>query len=664
MESFLQDKITLHCGDCISVLSNMPDNSVDSCVCDPPYHLTSIVKRFGNETMSTSQRRFAKTGGADRLPGTDQYGRLSTGFMGKKWDGGDIAFRTEVWEQVFRVLKPGGHLAAFSGTRTYHRMACAIEDAGFEIRDQIGWAYGSGFPKSHDVSKGIDRTLGAERDKVPPRSIIGHQRNNGNVRPYMDDPEHMTVSDIPATAEAQQWSGWGTALKPAFEPIVFCSKPLTVRQFIAIYLEVIAMEMAECLSLSAIDAAKIFTDSQARSKKVEADIVLAHAKMHVLESIETASFVELLSTSIRASCADQEEMPASSALENAKENGNQSTTREQTTHFGEVEDFLKRLTDITMSVLTGDTSENIATSWSKFSVDVLSERSMYTIATATRLIIGLKTLKSSLQQSTSEDTGSFSPSWQSIVLARKPLSEATVAANVLRWGTGAINVDGCRVGDFDPDEMVAELMSRFGETSAERRYSENGSTNFALTPGPRGGSPKGRWPANLVHDGSEEVLVAFPDAAGQQGALTGNEPSATFCGDVYGKMARTQASTPRGDGGSSARFFYNAKADSDDRIGSKHPTVKPVDLMQWLVRLVTPPGGMVLDLFAGTGTTGEAAWREGMSATLIEREEEYQDDIRRRMALTTAGPEERARESIKAKTKDKPVDAGPLFGGT
>jgi DNA modification methylase len=167
----------------------------------------------------------------------------------------------------------------------------------------------------------------------------------------------------------------------------------------------------------------------------------------------------------------------------------------------------------------------------------------------------------------------------------------------------------------------------------------------------------------LPNLGSEEVIAAFPDAPGQQGALTGNEPSPTFSGShIYGSMARTEASTPRGDVGSAARFFYTAKADADDRLGSKHPTVQPVDLMQWLVRLVTPKGGLVLDPFAGTGTTAEACFREGMRCVLVERETEYQSDIRRRMALVLAGPDERLRESIKAKTKDRPVDAGPLFG--
>jgi site-specific DNA-methyltransferase (adenine-specific) len=172
---------------------------------------------------------------------------------------------------------------------------------------------------------------------------------------------------------------------------------------------------------------------------------------------------------------------------------------------------------------------------------------------------------------------------------------------------------------------------------------------------------KGRWPSNLIHDGSEEVVAAFPDSDGQQGAVTGSEPSAKTA-TVWGSMHRVPGDSrePRNDSGSAARFFYSAKADADDRIGSKHPTVKPVDLMQYLVRLITPPHGTVIDPFAGTGTTGEAAWREGMHAVLIEAEPEYQNDIRRRMKLCMAGPDERLRESIKA--KNLPYDPGPLFG--
>ena len=151
--------IELKLGDCLEVLKTIPDNSIDSVITDPPYHLTSIVKRFGKEDSAPAQF------------GTDgAYARASKGFMGKEWDGGDIAFRTEVWSECYRVLKPGGHLLAFSHSRTYHRMAVAVEDSGFEIRDQIMWVYGSGFPKSLNIGKAIDKIEGNEREVIKVRT--------------------------------------------------------------------------------------------------------------------------------------------------------------------------------------------------------------------------------------------------------------------------------------------------------------------------------------------------------------------------------------------------------------------------------------------------------------------------------------------------------------
>lgn len=412
----------------------MPDNSVDSVVTDPPYALVSIVKRFANSPRS------------ERTENTENpYGRTGRGFMGQRWDTGATAHAVEFWAEVLRVLKPGGHLVAFAGTRTYHRLAVAVEDAGFEIRDMVSWAYGSGFPKSHNVSKGIDRELGAERRVVAQgkpvrRMILGADQNKGGWE-KTNGREFVPTETAAGSAEAAEWEGWGTALKPAVEPIC---------------------------------------------------------------------------------------------------------------------------------------------------------------------------------------------------LARKPLSEKTVAANVLKWGTGAINIDGCRVGDFggtrkanpDPD---SKTVNAFG----------NGLNGGGVAP-----IDAGRFPANVVHDGSAEILDAFPDlhGAGQDLGAGGAREMGRF-----------------GDAGNAARFFYTAKADAHDRAGSKHPTVKPVDLMQWLVRLVTPKGGLVLDPFAGTGTTAEAAFREGMRCALVEREAEYQDCIRRRMRLVLSGPDERRRESIKAKTKDQPIDPGPLF---
>lgn len=408
---FLDGRVLLHAGDCLDVLSAMPENSVDAVVTDPPYHLTSIVERFGSADAKPT-----KAAGA-----TDVYKRSAAGFMGKEWDGGDIAFQPDTWRAVLRVLKPGGYILAFASSRGFGRMSVAIEDAGFINHPMFGWIFGSGFPKATRI-------------------------------------------------KAEGFDGFrygGQASKPALEPIY---------------------------------------------------------------------------------------------------------------------------------------------------------------------------------------------------MGQKPFSEATGTANILRWGTGAVNIDDCRVGTEDEvREGASKLRSRYreGEASADRRYADVGGTNFAMKPGPRGGSPLGRWPANVIHDGSDVVLDAFPEAPGQQRTV-GPEHGAKDSVNVYGDYGARDEFGPRGDAGSAARFFYSAKADADDRIGSKHPTVKPLDLIQYLVRYITPPGGIVLDPFAGTGTTGEAAFREGMRAVLIEREPEYQADIARRMELAQ-NPTKRA---AVAKTKNnlQGAEGTPLFG--
>jgi len=465
------ERITVRHGDSREVLKGFPDNHFDSVVTDPPYALTSIVKRFGKP-------------GAAPAKGNAAYMRASAGFMGQAWDNGETAFDPEFWAEVLRVLKPGGHVAAFSGTRTYHRMACAIEDAGFEIRDQLAWTYGSGFPKSHDVSKGIDKKLGCERTKVridasavrnPKTSGAGRDGAEGSSRPFIESAMargfHEAVSDEAVSDEAGQWQGWGTALKPAWEPIC---------------------------------------------------------------------------------------------------------------------------------------------------------------------------------------------------LGRKPLV-GTVAANVLAFGAGALNIDGCRVQYASDDDRTAAAAAAAAAAAHRSGQDSAGVVDFA------GRDPAslstfmqkaalGRWPANIILDGSDEVAALFPDtASGGYPPEGGQRSHGTTFGAPNARGERRFTSSE----GSAARFFYTAKADAGDRIGSKHPTVKPVDLMQWLVRLITPPGGLVLEPFAGSGTTGEAAFREGMRCVMIEREANFVADIERRIGLLMAGPEERSRSAIKAKIADGRVkdDAGPLFGG-
>jgi site-specific DNA-methyltransferase (adenine-specific) len=278
------------------------------------------------------------------------------------------------------------------------------------------------------------------------------------------------------------------------------------------------------------------------------------------------------------------------------------------------------------------------------------------------------------------------PSCELIVLARKPLSENTIGANFEKWGTGGLNIEGCRV------PCTETAADRVEEASMNKRYADKGSTSFSALPGKRRGRPLrvidpkleangsvyagrqkpgsgfdggskamgttdlGRWPANVITDGSEEVFSAFPNAPGQLFA-TGSKYRPKQGTAVYGDYGERPDRDPIGDSGSAARFFYSAKADADDRLGFTHPTIKPLDLIRYLVRLITPPGGTCLDPFAGTGTLGEAAYQEGMKAILIEREAEYQAMIRERIRIMQEGGY--ARDVAKMRP---PKDPGLLFG--
>ncbi len=394
--------MTVLLGDCRQVLRTMADNSVDAIITDPPYEL---------------------------------------GFMGKSWDSTGVAYDIAVWQECLRVLKPGGHLLAFGGSRTYHRLAVAIEDAGFQIRDQIMWVYGSGFPKSLNISKAIDKAAGAEREIIG--SYETHDIRNAGL---MDRKGSMTVEiTAPATDEAKQWEGWGTALKPAHEPIV---------------------------------------------------------------------------------------------------------------------------------------------------------------------------------------------------MARKPF-DGTVANNVLVHGTGGINIDGCRIETNDKWEATG----RQSAPSQTLMGGFDGSLNVSVSTT----HSQGRFPANFIHDGSDEVLELFPQSNGGAFPKKSNVPTGRHYEGGWGAVdngSRTEMGN-----GSAARFFYCAKASKKDRnegldgfndrvaggmqgrsngsLGSitmnknHHPTVKPTDLMRYLCRLVTPPNGMVLDPFTGSGSTGKAATLEGFNFIGIEQSAEY-----------------------------------------
>lgn len=389
-------------------------------------------------------RRFAAEGARFDACVTDPPYELS--FMGRAWDGTGIAFQPETWRAVYDALKPGAHLLAFGGTRTFHRMAVAIEDAGFELRDTMMWLYGSGFPKSLDVSKAIDKAAGATREVVgrSARNLPKTKFDGLNGGAFREKPGMGEFITVPATDAAKQWTGWGTALKPAWEPII---------------------------------------------------------------------------------------------------------------------------------------------------------------------------------------------------VARKPL-DGTVAANVLAHGCGGINIDACRVpAEGRPAREVAPLRDGvdYRPNSLAGRVDGSLASSKAV-----GAADLGRWPANVLHDGSGEVEAAFAAFA-----THGNSArKAKGAGMGYHGADGERGAAGYDDSGTASRFFYCAKASKADRAGSKHPTVKPISLMRHLVRLVTPPGGVVLDPFAGSGTTLEVAAREGFGAVGIEREEEYVADIRRRLAALEAAGTTAAAASV------------------
>lgn len=511
---------TLIHGDMLAELPKLAANGVrfDSCVTDPPYHLASIVKRFGGKDAAP-----AKSDGP-----TGVYARASKGFMGKQWDGGDIAFRPETWALVGSVLKPGAHLVAFGAPKNGHRLTCAIEDAGFEIRDDITellasdalartflaslneeqvaafvrlleesplggflgrlfWMFGSGFTKSKDVAAAID--LGMRRNGegyafryAPPPELY-------EVTTFIRDARERagkTNADIDALFGFNGMAGhWTTAGAQPAVPTMDQWPMLKV---------LLRLDDSKDELVAKLNAAK--------------------------GSIDGTAFADREVTGEQVEWSDR----SNYAL---------------TSRDGKRRD--EPLTDL-------------AAKWKGWGT-------------------------------------ALKPAYEPIVFARWPMDKGTIAANVVTHGTGAINVGACVIGDAK------------------------------------------RCPANVIHDGSPEVMSAFPHTSSGKGAVK-RATAAGYQANAYGKESRRAgtAMVGYGDTGSAARFFYSAKADEADRLRSKHPTVKPVDLMRWLVRLVTPHGGAVLDPFAGSGTTGMAAMAEGFDCTLIEREAEYAADIRRRIA--------------------------------
>jgi DNA modification methylase len=595
-------KTKLMLGDNIESLKKLPDNSVDSVVTDPPYGLS---------------------------------------FMGKKWDY-DVP-SVEFWKEVYRVLKPGGHVLSFGGTRTYHRMVVNIEDAGFEIRDQIQWIYGSGFPKSHNIGVAVDKLEGNDRE------IIGERKAEVFDNPIlkkqgsmMGSPEGRIMGDIKITKGSSQYEGWGTALKPAQEIVAVAQKP----------------ENLEGTALNLIYNIK------KELWKLYVKIVESSSELNQVEQREVLNTAQCL----------------------VEKNIN-------------IQDALQGLMDMSQLRLMENMNWSIVLLWHNILEDLYQKMSKYTTSTKLNLTIDVKTLKSlewqsilesitqvkdnqidglnvnaltavvlfnalnlklkDIHQHSVEDNVIYKEDKKDclnnpICVARKPLSEKSVAENVLKWGTGGINVDGCRVGLQDGEDTSRKLSG-----------ANDGIFNSSKVVGSVDDKWKeGRFPANIIlecicddsisHDDPNCPCRLLDEQSGESKSNKGVGNRKPSKNDIIKWSNTFENGLDEGynDKGGASRFFYQAKVSKAERnmgldgfedkkfdlnrvsfgtleerynLKSKnnHPTVKPINLMAYLCRLITPEGGIVLDPFMGSGSTGISAQLEGFRFVGMEMDPEY-----------------------------------------
>jgi DNA modification methylase len=492
----------IHQGDCLEVMRKMDADSVDSIVTDPPYEL---------------------------------------GFMGKKWDSSGVAYSVDVWAEALRVLKPGGHLLAFGGSRTYHRLACAIEDAGFEIRDQIQWVYASGFPKSLNIG------CKCRGDALP----YNHEKDNKDQIELRD--VRTDSMEIPLLGEADE-------------------SPL------------LQLQVQRDSAREGVGEARV--QGATRQKDIHSNVRPEESRVEGRGDVQEAS----------RELQGREVYPMPGEVQG---NGPEGRVRD-----GASPDNGREDRKAPAPVGSGASSGSQPRKQRQHEPpDVQFKRGTQEGRAETCPKCG------GLIQYKGFGTA-LKPAHEPLVLARKPLI-GTVASNVLAHGTGAINVDGCRV-----DAPGGKIEGGCKGTSALH--------NGGITIRAGVDQSQGRWPANVIHDGSEEVTGLFPETGSPKAARTGKRGGSSWHGQGGLGSPEKEGTWPADTGGSAARFFYCAKASKSDRgEGNNHPTVKPTDLMRYLCRLVTPPGGVVLDPFAGSGSTGKAAIAEGFTFIGIELNPEY-----------------------------------------
>jgi len=621
-------------GDNLELLKTLDDNSVDSVVTDPPYALTSIRKRFGKE-------------------GSAQYGtdgafqRASKGFMGKEWDA-EVP-TVEFWREVYRVLKPGGHVVSFGGTRTYHRMAVNIEDAGFEIRDQIMWLYGSGFPKSLNIGKAVDKLQGNER------VVVGDSKRHGGGSYGMFGYEVNNKE----TKGQSEWEGWGTSLKPAQEIIAVAQKPEDLEGTALNLIYIIKSELW-----------KLYV------KIVESSSELNQVEQK--EALDTAQCLVEKNTNIQVALQGLMDMSQLRLMENICWN----TVGLWSNILEDLYQKMSRYTTSTKSNLIIDLKTLKSLEWQNILENIIQVKNKQTdgvnvnVLTAEVLFNALNLKLKDIQRHSVEDNVIYKEDKmdclnEPICLARKPLSEKTIVENVLKYGTGGINIDGSRVGI----EIISIHNAPKG-TFAGGEAGRGSDTNSYR-------DSEGRFPANIILECiCDEVIKGENNGLkkqtfdnygnGEYGKKDGRktQPTAKEIEGTWYKdkadihtnpdcpcrildeqsgISITGASKPKKkyDGGNlgggndikdypsskggASRFFYQAKVSKKERnMGldhfedkTSHPTVKPVQLMYYLVNLITPKGGVILDPFMGSGSTGIATLLGGYEFIGMEMDEEY-----------------------------------------
>ena len=554
---YQDDRVTLYHGDCLDVLAVMPDASVDSVCTDPPYGLEFMGKEWDSFKPSNARIRTRVDGRTNPSEGkstTVTPESYAAGLPFQQW--------CEAWaREALRVLKPGGHMLAFGGTRTWHRLAVAIEDAGFEIRDSIAWLYGSGFPKSLDVSKAIDKAAGAEREVIRERTY--ELRNDGGYSGGLNTTRPRSESSeitAPSTDAARQWQGWGTALKPAWEGVICASKPVPLLDRIGSRLDVledgcrpVANDVAQSSAPIPHDSLGATTGSvpaRAATQPEDAQerLTPTGAADGSCATTDTSSSesVDVTCSNIVTSwkrCWEELCEPTSTSTT--------ATTPDTTIDLTTLWSCLSKLTE--PSMLADPTSPDGLSSLAH-TVDSLFAAAVLTWR-ATRALIATESATSATPQTYPPAAGSH---LEPIIVARKPLT-GTVAANVLAYGVGALNIDACRI----------EGAPRTTHADGNRQGTAPQPMSWNETTGHTAPGAEGRWPANVTLDESQAAALDQ-----QSGTLTGAMPRGRRTTRAYRQRYMRDPGTAEqargyGDSGGASRFFptfrYEPKAPGHER---------------------------------------------------------------------------------------------------